>query len=111
MKKAHPFENKAGPHSPDSTTSQQKKAPAKAGRMLLIFYVGNSLNTFEAQALGDTCLNTTISDFRRKYGLTFESKTETIPNRFGGHTWVKRYRLAKESEKIAFQLLTQWGLV
>ena len=92
-------------------TSQQKKVPAKASRMLLFFYAGKSLNTFEAQALGDTCLNTTISNFHHKHGLAFESRMESIPNRFGGQTWVKRYWLAKESEKIAFRLLTQWGLV
>lgn len=111
MKKPTNTEALAGQHNPDSTTSPKKKAPAKAGRMLLIFFIGKSLNTFEAQDLGDTCLNTTVSTFRRKHGLIFDAILEAVPNRFGGKTWVKRYRLAKQSEKAAFTLLKHWGLV
>lgn len=51
-----------------------------------------SLNRFEAEKLGDHCLNSTISELR-KDGHTIIGEWEYVPNRFGGTTKVKRYFL------------------
>lgn len=57
-----------------------------------------SLNTFEAIKLGDTCLNTTVSILKSK-GINVVSEWENVPNRFGGETRVKRYRIIEQSIK------------
>jgi hypothetical protein len=62
----------------------------KETMILTIMRAGQSLNTFEAQRLGDTCLNSTISTLRGK-GYLFHDEWEWVPNRFGGETRVKRY--------------------
>lgn len=56
-----------------------------------------SLNTFEAQKLGDSCLNTTISILRSK-GVNVHDDWEKVPNRFGGESRVKRYWIPKKDE-------------
>lgn len=50
------------------------------------------LNRFEAIPLGDSCLNTTVSDLKRQ-GYKFHSVMERVPNRFGTSTNCKRYWL------------------
>lgn len=57
-----------------------------------------SLNTFEAIQLGDTCLNTTVSILKAR-GINVISEWENIPNRFGGSTRVKRYRIIEDKKK------------
>lgn len=54
-----------------------------------------SLNTFEAIRIGDTCLHSTVSSLRRR-GYTIHSEWEEVRNRFGGTTRVKRYRILRE---------------
>lgn len=58
--------------------------------------VRRSLNRFEAERLGDHCLNSTISELRKE-GHTIIGEWEHVPNRFGGKTRVKRYRLARSA--------------
>ncbi len=57
------------------------------GKVLMV----RPLNRFEAERIGDHCLNTTISDLS-KQGWEFDREWETVPNRWGGETRVKRYR-------------------
>ncbi|MHC5225524.1 helix-turn-helix domain-containing protein [Ignatzschineria sp. LJL83] len=57
-----------------------------------------SLNTFEAQSLGDSCLNTTISMLRAK-GEIIHDEWEKVPNRFGRKSRVKRYWIPKSNEE------------
>lgn len=52
-----------------------------------------SLNRFEAEHLGDHCLNSTISELR-KQGHTIISSPEEVDTRFGRKTRCKRYYLA-----------------
>lgn len=52
-----------------------------------------SLNRFEAERLGDHCLNTTISELR-KDGHNILSHLEQVETRFGRKTRCKRYYLA-----------------
>lgn len=53
-----------------------------------------SLNRFEAEAYGDHCLHSTISELRSD-GHNITSQWELVPNRFGGETRVKRYFLLR----------------
>lgn len=67
-----------------------------------------SLNRFQAQDLGDTVLNTTISTLANTYGIIFERHPEKVPNRFGSKTCVTRYKVAAESIDKAIALLRLW---
>ena len=58
------------------------------------------LNRFEAQAIGDSCLNSTISNLS-KMGYQFRTERETVPNRFGGQTHCNRYWLVSKPQSKA----------
>lgn len=78
-----------------------KNSQHKYRRILAHLARGNSLNRFEAERLGDHCLNSTISRLG-SYGITIARTEETIPG-FNGHaTRCNRYWLeASEREKAA----------
>ena len=63
------------------------------------------LNRFEAEQLGDHCLHSTISSLANNHGIEFERQREKVPNRFGGHTPVVRYRLPVSEFAKAKRLL------
>jgi hypothetical protein len=48
------------------------------------------LNRFDAERLGDHCLNSTIAELRAK-GVVILALWEEVPTRFGRDVWVKRY--------------------
>lgn len=54
-----------------------------------------SLNRFEAERLGDHCLNSTIAELR-KDGHEIGSISELVPTRFDREVRVNRYFLAGE---------------
>ena len=85
--------------------STKIKRGTKTRRILKQLAKGNSLNRFEAESLGDHCLNSTISTLAHRYGLQFERKKERVPNRFGGRTEVIRYNLHPDSWINATYLL------
>ena len=58
------------------------------------------LNRFEAQAIGDSCLNSTISHLS-KMGYQFRIEWESVPNRFGGKTHCNRYWLIAKPQPQA----------
>ena len=58
------------------------------------------LNRFEAQAIGDSCLNSTISNLS-KMGYQFRTEREVVPNRFGGQTYCNRYWLISKPQQKA----------
>jgi len=64
---------------------------SKEFTIIQYFLSGKSLNRFEAEALGDHCLPSTVSFLIRKYGLEIYRKMESVPNRFGSATSVMRY--------------------
>lgn len=84
------------------------KPESKKARMLRFFVAGTSLNTFEAEPLGDHCLNSTVSTLSNNYGLEFHRQWETVPSRFSKSTRVVRYRLAESSMDTAHTLLLRW---
>jgi hypothetical protein len=74
---------------------------------ILLALTTRSLNRFEAERLGDHCLNSTISTLTNFHGLNFERVKEKVPNRFGGQTTVVRYRLFNGESAKASQLLVR----
>ena len=65
-------------------------APTKEAVVLRALYEG-SLNRFEAERIGDHCVNSTVSELRKK-GVAIEDEWESVPSRGArGKTNVKRY--------------------
>lgn len=80
-----------------SVTSTEKAAAIGKMAMMENILRERSLNTFEAQKLGDSCLNTTVSMLRAK-GINIADVWETVPNRFGKNSRVKRYWIVEEAQ-------------
>lgn len=81
------------------------KTPGKTMRILSQFITGASLNRFEAEHLGDHCLNSTISTLTNRHGLTFQRKPEKVANRWGKPCRVVRYSLTTEDLVFANAVL------
>ncbi|MDT4882256.1 hypothetical protein FQZ97_1181900 [compost metagenome] len=63
------------------------------------------MNRFEAERLGDHCLNSTIAVLSGQYALNFIRSREKVPNRFGSSTPVLRYRLSEKEQVRARKVL------
>ncbi|SEJ57179.1 hypothetical protein SAMN04244572_04518 [Azotobacter beijerinckii] len=78
------------------------KAPTKIARVLAYLLAPcNSLIRFEAEALGDHCLNSTIAKLTHDYGLEFQRQPEKVPNRWGTPCDVTRYSLPESQHQRA----------
>ncbi|THG83903.1 hypothetical protein E5198_06295 [Pseudomonas sp. A-1] len=92
-----------------TTTSDAEllvQAPSKIARVLAYQLPAcNSLNRFEAEALGDHCLNSTIAKLTHDYGLAFQRQPEKVPNHWGTPCDVVRYRLPASQQKRARAVL------
>lgn len=84
------------------------KRESKQAKILRHFLTGQTLNVFEAEPLGDHCLNSTVSTLSNLCGLQFDREWETVPTRFGIKVRVMRYRLAESSRDAAEALLMRW---
>ena len=84
---------------------------SKLSRVLAELYPDDSLNLFEAERIGDHCLNSTISTLANQYGFVFTRTREKVPNRFGSLTSCVRYRLAPESKDAARKFLEMAGIL
>ena len=101
MKKATPsFPESSPSQANDSTTPAKRKT--KLARILEHFVNGGSLNRFEAERLGDHCLNSTIAALCGSHGLD-----ERVPNRFGSETRVTRYSLPETELARASKVLSR----
>lgn len=80
------------------------KPATKLARILGEFARGRSLNTFEAQQLGDSCLNSTVDRLHRRYGLRLHRVCETVQGRYGA-AHVTRYSLPADQLLAARRLL------
>ena len=88
-----PDPNKAGSSARNGIESSA--APTKEEEVLRALYVG-SLNRFEAERIGDHCLNSTIAQLRGK-GVQLVDEWEKVPSRGSrGFTNVKRYWVKSE---------------
>ena len=90
---------------------ESSAAPTKEEEVLRALYVG-SLNRFEAERIGDHCLNSTIAELRGK-GIQIEDEWEKVPSRGPrGHTRCKRYWVRSEPgnlERVRRMLETSQG--
>ncbi len=83
-----------------SPKSQRAHLRTGSKEFTIIRYLlqGNSLHRFEAEALGDHCLHSTISIIARKYDLEIPRKWVKVVTRFNGTTQVKRYWFSTEDK-------------
>ncbi|WP_457788337.1 hypothetical protein [Pseudomonas sp. PL-6] len=88
-----------------AAVDRRGRGDTKLTRVLEYFASGGSLNRFEAERLGDHCLNSTIAVLSGQYALNFIRQREKVPNRFGTDTPVIRYRLNENEQQRAGQLL------
>lgn len=73
----------------------------KHATILKAFVEGRSLNRFEAEALHDHCLNSTVSALQNNFGIVIDRHRETVPC-FNGKASarVNRYRLNTKPDNI-----------
>lgn len=83
---------------------------AKIRKIITFFANGGSLNRFEAELIGDHCLNSTISTIKHSYRLKVSWQWERVPTRFATETRVKRYSLAPDQQEKAKNLLLLLGV-
>jgi hypothetical protein len=101
MKKSHPQYQQSSPSQGQSIT----EAPSKIARILAHLATGGSLNRFEAEPLGDHCLNSTIAILANLHSLNFKRAPEKIPNRWGKPCRVVRYSLPEIEHSRALAIL------
>tara|TARA_R110002124_G_scaffold101397_1_gene248923 strand:+ start:3231 stop:3581 length:351 start_codon:yes stop_codon:yes gene_type:complete len=106
MKKATPSFPESSPSQANDTTATPKRK-TKLSSVLEHFVNGGSLNRFEAERLGDHCLNSTIASLCGTYGLAFIRVDERVPNRFGSETRVTRYSLPESELERAGKVLSR----
>lgn len=80
-------------------------APSKNSRILFHLLTGATFNRFDAEKLGDHCLNSTISELANRHGLVFTRQPEHVQNRWGKPCRVIRYGLPEYEYDKARQLL------
>lgn len=88
----------AAPDQENAPSEIQQDHLNKETMILTILKAGNSLNTFEAARLGDTCLHSTISTLRSK-GYLFHDEWEWVKTRFNREVHVKRYSYAGQESR------------
>ncbi|MGV8889807.1 MAG: hypothetical protein ACOH2P_17565 [Pseudomonas sp.] len=81
------------------------EAPSKIARILVHLLTGSSTNRFEAECLGDHCLNSTIATLANRHGLNFQRQPERVPNRWGLPCLVTRYSLPASEHDKALMVL------
>lgn len=81
------------------------KTPSKITRVLAHLLTGASINRFEAEDLGDHCLNSTISVLANRHGVTFKRTPEKVPNRWGKPCRVTRYSVPATEREHANAIL------
>lgn len=86
------------------------RANSKRASMLRAFLqVGASgLNCFQsANEHHDYVLRSTVSDFRRDFGITFEKRPEVVPGFAGSRVHCVRYALTQDGAAKARKLLAE----
>ena len=88
--------NKKPPQSA-RTQGANNKSVSK-NNTILNALVETPLTRFDAEGLGDHCLNSTISALSNQHGLEFPRRWVKVPNRFGGETLCKEYTANDEDK-------------
>lgn len=81
-----------------------QKKPTKVERILQAFTAGQSLHRFQAFALRDTCLHSTVSRLEQGYGLLFKRRS-VIVDRQGDPVRVTEYWLHPDLHDKAAKVL------
>lgn len=97
MKKTTRSEEQSRPHKANNTT----KPLSKIARVLEHLLTGASLNRFEAERIGDHCLNSTIAVLSNKYNLMLQRQPEHVPNGWGDPCIAIRYSLPESQRQAA----------
>lgn len=103
MKKATRPEEQSRPRKADSSTAPE--GPTKIARVLAHLLSGASINRFEAERIGDHCLNSTIAVLANTHCLAIQRQPEKVPNRWGKPCSVHRYSLPASEHKRARAVL------
>lgn len=90
-----------------TSESSSRKCRSKLQTLLIYFYEGGSLNRFEAEKLGCHCLNTSVHDIYRKWGLRLLRKTEKVPTRFRAKVRCCRYWLDPQDYVYVAEILSK----
>lgn len=78
--------------------NQDNKSIKKIYRVEAALKLPAGLNRFEAERIGDHCLNSTVADLRKTYGSKLLQQWETVPSRYSAKgVRVCRYWIAGES--------------
>jgi hypothetical protein len=67
--------------------------------------VETPLTRFDAEQLGDHCLNSTISGLSKQHDLELPRRWVKVPNRFGGETPCKEYTTSDEDKLTINKIL------
>ena len=86
-------------------TKEAKKGALSKNNTILNTLVDTPLTRFDAEGLGDHCLNSTISALSSQHGLEFPRKWVKVPNRFGGETPCKEYSTSDEDKLKISEIL------
>lgn len=86
-------------------TKEAKKGALSKNNTILNALVDTPLTRFDAEGLGDHCLNSTISALSSQHGLEFPRKWVKVPNRFGGETPCKEYSTSDEDKLKISEIL------
>ena len=89
-------ENAGCPPGAETATQSTNNAKGitKKERITLAVKQPEGLNRFEAERIGDHCLNSTIAIIRAEYGSRLIQRWETVPSRFNPDgVRILRYRL------------------
>ena len=105
MKKATRSEKQGSQSQGENNSTSQGMAPSKIARVLGHLLHTGPLHRFEAERIGDHCLNSTISDLANDHGLTFERTREKVPNHWGQPCDVIRYSLPSSEHRRAQRVL------
>lgn len=63
-------------------TNLNPKNTTKLDRAIAALHLPRGLNRFEAERIGEHCLNSTVSVIRKRYGSKLVSEWETVPTRY-----------------------------
>lgn len=103
-------DQQASPQISQRNTITVANAPTKVSRILAYLVAGGSLNRFEAERLGDHCLNSTISALKHNWGIDFDIVHERVPTHWGKACDVNRYSIPESQLKRAERALSMMTL-
>ncbi len=63
-------------------TKQRRQSSKKIDRVIAALFLPHGLNRFEAERIGDHCLNSTVANIREMMGDQLIQQWETVPTRY-----------------------------